>query len=79
MDALSVATSTSTLQVPENRACELCRHGVTVDGRRRCTHQAAVQPAAWQPVELMRRRGGPCGLEAEHLDFHGLHLRSTKH
>lgn len=55
------------------RACQLCTHGRTVQGQRMCTCPAAVAPAQHQPVELLRRPHGPCGPEAEHLDFPGLH------
>jgi hypothetical protein len=37
-----------------------------------CTAPALVKGTAHQPVELMRRTAGPCGLDARHLDFPGL-------
>ena len=37
-----------------------------------CRCKAAVQPLQHQPEELMRRQHGPCGPEAEFLDFPGL-------
>lgn len=61
------------LQVPEHRACDLCDHGVTLDGQRHCTYVVAVQPAQSQPVQLMRAPLGPCGPNAEHLVFKGLY------
>lgn len=61
------------LQVPEHRACDLCDHGVTVEGRRRCTCREAVQPTPSQPVEKMRALHGPCGPDAALLLFEGLY------
>lgn len=57
---------------PPWRGCMLCTHGTDVDGTRACTCRAAVAPAAYLPVELVRRHGGACGPEAEFLDFPGL-------
>lgn len=54
------------------RACMLCDHGDNVGGERVCTCPAAVQPAKHQPVELVRRKAGACGPEAEFLTFPGL-------
>jgi hypothetical protein len=62
----------TTVQVPPQRACDLCQHGITVAGTRQCTQREVVQPAAMRPVELMRRPQGPCGPDAAHLDFPGL-------
>jgi hypothetical protein len=58
--------------LPENRACDLCTHGVDVDGVRHCTRREVVGHRP-RPVEQLRAPNGPCGLDAEFLDFPGLH------
>ena len=42
------------------------------DGARMCTAPAVRTGAAPVPVLFARRRHGPCGTEAQHLDFPGL-------
>ena len=57
------------------RACQMCRHGITVGAERCCTCPACTGSSTAKPVsvELLRRNAGPCGPEAHHLDFPGLH------
>mgnify|MGYP000019338521 CR=1 FL=1 len=69
----SLTTTAATWGAPLPwRACALCRHGATVGAVRVCTCRDAVHPAQHQPVELVRRKAGACGPEAQHLDFPGL-------
>lgn len=75
---LSTATLATSRHAPPSwaslplRACQVCMHGDDLGGQRVCTAPAVVSPARHQPVELMRRPHGPCGPDAEHLDFPGL-------
>lgn len=59
-------------EIPAYRACDLCTHGVTVDGMRQCTRREAVQPARMRPVHLVRAPHGSCGPDAALLAFPGL-------
>lgn len=55
------------------RACQICSHGTDdLAGTRMCQCRAVVQAGQQKPVDQMRKPGGPCGPEAEHLDFPGL-------
>lgn len=58
--------------LPPWRACLLCDHGATVDDQQVCRCRAVVAPAAYQPIDLVRRQYGACGPEANHLSFPGL-------
>lgn len=50
------------------RGCVLCTHGQGPQDQRRCGHPQAQGLDA----EAARSRGGPCGPEAQLLDFPGL-------
>ena len=69
---LTTAQAAQPWHVPVYRACNLCRHGATVTGKRVCTCPEAVAPHAHRPVEIVRQAFGACGPEANHLDFTGL-------
>lgn len=61
-----------TVTVAPLRACQLCTHGVDVNGERCCVCKDVVGSRAPQPVALVRAPFGPCGPEANKLDFPGL-------
>jgi hypothetical protein len=53
---------------PNFRACERCVHGKAGD----CRSPDVMWHSVPVPFAAARRLGGPCGPEAEHLDFPGL-------
>lgn len=57
---------------PLDRACYLCHHGATVNARRVCRNPAVVAPHDELDVGPLRQPSGPCGPEANFLDFPGL-------
>lgn len=56
---------------PPCPACALCNHGVDVGDVRHCTRYEVVGNHP-KPVHLVRGPHGPCGPDAEFLDFPGL-------
>lgn len=76
------------ISIPTYRACVLCQHGRAPEGtcpvtgatgeQRRCVCPAVTgrRDADWPmgvPVAIARAQSGPCGIEARHLSFPGLH------
>lgn len=61
-----------TLQVPEYRACQLCRHHGTGSAGSVCLRDAP-RPV---PVPVARSRQGGCGPNAEHMDVPGWALQA---
>lgn len=60
------------LREPEYTACKVCAHGPR-DGSDECRHpEVATLPS--RGIKAMRAVGGPCGIEADRMDFPGLRL-----
>jgi hypothetical protein len=56
------------------RACELCDHGLTVDGGCWCTNQAVTGgPDQRVPVAWARAEHGECG-DGKHLRINGVDI-----